>query len=775
MGLWDEVVGIATRAGAKKKTQQSSKQGALSASPAMLKKSAKQPGLWDNVVSEASSFFKPAGVLYKNVQDLAHGGDTDSFQKSLAHSREIPTWQKIAGAAMQPFNPVGSALLGADPLDNQVGNYVRALPDKAIPTAAAAVNKFHVPDALQWNPLGRVQEALLHPIDTYRKVDAFARGVNPGDGDMQANMGSRGQEIWGNLQADVARVEDMNRQKPYVQRGVEAATSGLASVLPKQAGERVKSVAQYFDPNSEDVSTAYEKAGYDPMTAMAGALSNLLEWLGAESGGELATKLKDAGKLRKVVNAAGKLMDPTQMALDAAGKGVSKVAGIDWKLPGGKKSPLPPEEMARRAGVDPAELKAYSEALDAPLATSAKEAAHSSQPSDLWSEIMRDDAGDATRARIAGLIDETDPDYLNRIARSVPDANARTLEPTPAPIQELPTPKFEGDYVPNDYDPRFTSDFGPIPREVPAPARDDAFLLDQAQQAADIHEAGLDFQRQHKIYANAKEAQLGRKLNELTPSILPQFSVEDALRWLDEPVSRADGSLEEALRAQDPGAAMPRYTHPPASLEALGEPSREAIDAALNTPKTWGDLLLNEGDMGARARQVAPTLPVPRTEMDSLLAAYTPSALPSNVTEDALRWLDGGGNVEAPQALPRGAGRVAPEQARPGLVEPLPEAVTGARSPAMELVDNVAAPGMGQKPQRTLAGGLKLYSNPLDPTPVWEAAKAVNKTVGDLWPGWKERLTPQSAHTSILRMRCAKSRMASAAHSPRPTESLARN
>jgi len=728
VGLWDEVVGIATRAGAKKKTQQSSKQGALSASPAVLRKSAKQPGLWDSVVSEASSFFKPAGVFYKNVQDLAHGGETDSYQKSLAASREKPTWQKMAGLAIHSWAPGAAPYLGYDPADNVIGNAIRALPDKAIPTAAHALNSVHVPQALQWtNPVSAATEALLHPIDTYNKVDAFARGVNPGDGDMQANMGSRGQEIWGNLQADVARVEDMNRQKPYVQRGVEAATSGLASVLPKQAGERVKSVAQYFDPNSEDVATAYEQAGYDPLTSLAGALSNPLEWLGAESGSGLAGKLKDAGKLRKAVNTAGRLMDPTQLALEAAGKGVSKVAGIDWKLPGGKKSPLPPEEMARRAGVDPAELKAYSEALDAPLATSAKEAAHSSQPSDLWSEIMRDDAGDATRARIAGLIDETDPDYLNRIARSVPDANART--------QELPTPKFEGDYVPNDYDPRFTSDFGPIPREVPAPARDDAFLLDQAQQAADIHEAGLDFQRQQKIYARAKEAQLGRKLNELTPSILPQFSVEDALRWLDEPVSRADGSLEEALRAQDPGAAMPRYTHPPASLEALGEPSREAIDAALNTPKTWGDLLLNEGDMGARARQVAPTLPVPRTEMDSLLAAYTPSALPSNVTEDALRWLDGGGNVEAPQALPRGAGRVAPEQARPGLVEPLPEAVTGARSPAMELVDNVAAPGMGQKPQRTLAGGLKLYSNPLDPTPVWQAAKAVNQGISDFFTG----------------------------------------
>lgn len=705
MGLWDEVVGIATRAGAKKKTQQSSKQGALSASPAVLRKSAKQPGLWDSVVSEASSFFKPAGVFYKNVQDLAHGGETDSYQKSLAASREKPTWQKMAGLAIHSWAPGAAPYLGYDPADNVIGNAIRALPDKAIPTAAHALNSVHVPQALQWtNPVSAATEALLHPIDTYNKVDAFARGVNPGDGDMQANMGSRGQEIWGNLQADVARVEDMNRQKPYVQRGVEAATSGLASVLPKQAGERVKSVAQYFDPNSEDVATAYEQAGYDPLTSLAGAMSNPLEWLGAESGGELATKLKDAGKLRKVVNAAGKLMDPTQMALDAAGKGVSKVAGIDWKLPGSKNATpaekMPSvEEIARRAGVDPEAIRAYSNASDPAPPPPAQD--------ELWSQILSEPAGDATQRRIAGLLQETDPQYLNRVARNIPDANA-PVAPFEA-LNDAAPAAFDAAPVPHDYSTEFTDIPEAMAYRAPEAPQSDAFLMDQAKQAADEFDAAQEFQRQQAIFSRAKEAQLGRKLNDLTPSILPQGSVGDELRWLDFP--------------RDP-------------LLSVGEPSQAGIEAAMRAPRSWGDLLLQEGDRASQARQVATSLPVPKTEMDNLLAQHTPTALPPTVIGDALRWLDNGGDAlgkEAPTSMGTGGG-VVPGQTRPGFIEPLPDAQPLPASPAVGVVDEVAAPAVAARPN-TLAGGLKLYSNPLDPSVAWTAAKAINQGIGDFFSG----------------------------------------
>jgi len=722
-------MGLGARAAAKKSNRQSSKSGGpLHASPAMLRRAAKKPSAWDNVMGEVGAFFKPAGVLYKNVQDYAHsptlpngqaGGSTDAYSESLKASRERPAWQKALGVAVSPYSPSLASMLGYDVLDNPVSNVVRALPEKAIPKAMGAYNSLadkvhqstqHPAGAI--NPMLQTADIFMNPLEKWKNL---REGVSSSDGDLNSVLGSRGQEMWQGLQEDADRVGALDKQEPYVTRAARA-------VLPDAA-------AQYFDPNSEDVASAYEKAGYDPMTSLAGALSNPLEWLGAESGGELAGKLKDAGKLRKAVNTAGRLMDPTQLAVDAAAKGVNKARGIDWSLPG--KKPLPPEELARRAGVDPEELKAYIQAEDAIPAEATP------APDPFWGELT----GSATRDRIQGLLDEATPGYYDNLARNVPDAHApsKAYEANVGGLQQpVEDAAFNPPVVPHSSMDGLWSDVQPEPRAATIPGQEDAFLLDQALRAADEYDAVQQFQREQEILGRAKEAQLGRKLNELTPSILPQGNIEDALRWLDTEVPRFPGSLEDALKTDLPATSRPGYARPVDPLLALGEPSQGALDAALRTPRRWSDLLLHEGDAASQARQVAPSLPIPRTEMDSLLAQHTPSALPSSITDEALKWLgpvDNGGVVGHEAEILGRAGGASPVEAMPGFVEPMPKDIPGAGSSALGMVDDGTPPRLGQKPSRTLASGLKLYSNPLDPSVLFQAGKAANDAIGKFFAG----------------------------------------
>lgn len=558
MGLWDDVMGFAARTTTKKPGGQTSRaQGPLRASNSMLRRAAKKPSVWDNVMGEVGAFFKPAGVLYKNVQDLAHGGETDSYQKSLESTRhDSPATRALKAIPFSPF---------ADPFDTALANQLRALPVDAIPKSIGVYNSLtdkvhkstqHPLGAV--NPLLQTADIFMNPLEKWKNL---REGVSSSDGDLNSVLGSHGQEMWQGLQQDAESVASLDKQEPMVTRAARA-------VLPDAA-------AQYFDPNSEDVASAYEKAGYDPMTSLVGALLNPLEWLGAESGGELALKMKGAGKLRQAINTAGRIMDPAQLALDAAAKGVNKARGIDWTLPG--KKPLPAEEMARRAGVDPEELKAYIQAEDAVPAP--KEA----DPESLWSQVMADpNAGDATKARIAGLVDET-----------------------------------------------------------------------------------------------AQPAAQGERL------------------W-----NQVMGD------------------------ESIGDSTKTRI----------ADLL---DETTVPAEKVSSELPSETSSEPNLL---------KSLIDDAE---NGVPNVEAPPEIPGAPGGDVSEQARAGLVEPLPEDVPMPGSAPVELVDNIATSGMGSQSPGTLAAGLKLYSNPLDPEVLFEAGKMAKERIGNLLSGRTSEWVEGKVNTAV--------------------------
>lgn len=695
----------------------------------MLKKAARPQGAWDSAMGEVGAFFKPAGVLGKNVADfVTHPldnlpfvgkGNTEGakeFLRALRATRNVdsevrqesPILQgedmrdrrEWGQAAMPSLDPVARAWNGAEDLEKRAleSPFVRYNPALRAPVEMA--------------------RAVRHPIDTWNSV---FNGTNPGDGDLNAVLGTRGQEQWQGLQEDVARVESMDRQAPFVTRAARA-------ILPDSA-------SQYFDPQSEDIMSAASDAGFSAMDSLGIAMTNPLEWLGAESGAGLADKLSNAGRARKALNAVGRVMDPTQLALDGAGKVASKA--IDWTIPSKRAAKtsngiMTPEEIARRSGVDPAEVRAYVNeraAMDAAPATDT-----------LWDDLMGEPIGNETRSLIDGLVDEATPGYYDRIARNIPDDYAAPVARAEdmTPVADMADEAFVAPNVPSSSLDGLWDESIPAVREATIPAQEDAFLLDQASQAADEFDAMQQFQREQSIRSTAKEAQLGQRLNDLTPSILPESNVDDALRWLDAETPRMDGSLEDALRAELPAAANPSYAKPADPLLSLGEPSPAALDAALATPKRWSDLLLNEGDRAAQARQIAPSLPVPKTEMDSLLAPHTPNALPATFVDDALKWLghfdDGGARLgqEATQDLGRigTRGDVALE-AGPGMPGAVAQSVPP--SSAVGMVDNVTASPVGPGAQRTgtLQGGLKLYSSPFDPTVLWDAGVAANKAVSE--------------------------------------------
>ncbi len=715
MGIWDEIMGLTARTGARQATRESGEsgaRGALSASPRMLRKARKRSA-WDDVGDNVGAFFKGAGVLGKNVADFAaHPLDNTFGEGNTNGLREI-----LERAKPAPYvpNPKQSTL-------EQIGRGIMHT-NTHLPSVEPAMRGISALSRSGISPTGNMNA----------QMRAIA-GFDPAEQDLNNVLGSRGQELWSRIQDDAERVAATQKGKPFIQRAAEA-TLGPA--------------AQYFDPNSQDVFSTAQEAGYSPTDSLMVSMLNPLEWLGSEGGAGIAGKLKNAGVARKAVNTVGRLMDPAQLALE----GVGKVAGkaMDWKLPGRKASTasnglLSPEEMARRTGNDPEAMRRYAESLnpsDAPLAQNATEA---SQSSSLWDDILAEEpAGSATRARIAGLVDEATPGYYDRVARQIPDDyNPPVFGPeAPAfgPVADDASAAFDAPYVLHSDAEGLYKEYQPIPYEAPPAPRDDAFLFDQAQQAANESEAGLDFQRQQSVYSAAKEAQVGRKLSELTPG-LPQSNVEDALRWLDgDAPPMTESSLEDALRASDPGAANPRYAAQADPLLSRGEPSPQALDAAMNTPKSWGDLLLNEGDAGAQARQIAPTLPVPLTEMDSSLAKLTPSILP-NETEQALRWLDGvdEGAVNGEAATQEVLGRLGrPEDVgfqRMGLEQPGAADVAMPGSAAVELVGDVAAPGS----KGTLQGGLKFYSNPLDPAVLGTAMRVANDAVGNFMGAIESRV-----------------------------------
>jgi hypothetical protein len=656
LGIWDEVMGLTARAGARQATREGAESGArgsLSASPRMLRKMRKRSA-WDDVGDNVGAFFKGAGVLGKNVVDFAaHPLDNTFGEGNTNGLREI-----LERAKPAPYvpNPKQSTL-------EQIGRGIMHT-NTHLPSVEPAMRGISALSRSGISPTGNMNA----------QVRAIA-GFDPAEQDLNNVLGSRGQELWSRIQDDAERVAATQKGKPFVQRAAEA-TLGPA--------------AQYFDPNSQDVFSTAQESGYSPADSLAVSMLNPLEWLGSEGGAGIAAKLKNAGRARKVLNTVGRAMDPAQLALE----GVGKVAGkaMDWKLPGRKVSTtsnglLPPEEMARRTGNDPEAMRRYAESLnpsDAPLATNATEAMDSSS---LWDDILAEEpAGDATRARIAGLVDEATPGYYDRVAQRIPDAEAPLPEPFERAADDA-SDVFDAPEIPNsNYDEVF-QDNPPISYD---PELDDLFRQ-AAPDAAEV-EAGLDFQRQQNVYSAAKEAQVSRKLAEATPGLLGQ-DVESALRWLDEGPTQPSGSLEEALRASDPGAANPQSVMP-ASAQAV--PS-----AAFNTP-------------------LAP--------------------IADDAAQSALKWLDEGEalpNVQEPTQAMDGigggeAGMVPGEQPLP--VGAADVALPGSAS--VDVVGDVAAPGS----KGTLQGGLRLYSNPLDPAVLGTAMRMANDAVGNFMGAIESRV-----------------------------------
>lgn len=690
MGMWDEIFSLGTRSATKKRrSEPREKARKFTIEPSVARKLAKEPSAWDAALGEVGAFFKPAGVFGKNLADAvldpagSMRGETDGLTDFLKHARTFQDAEPRPGYLNERrANPFDAALQSETEDRLRLPSVDPAI--EAFGRVRRGADRIADKTAMGYLPPVQAVRAALHPVDTWNRI---FNGTNPGDGDRDAVWGSRTQELWNeSIQPDVDRVSEMNRYKPIV--------SKLAEGTP---------AAQYFDENSADVFSAAQDAGFSGGDAIIASLLNPLEWLGAESNVSRAAKLAKAGPLRQAVNAAGSFMDPIQKTFDAAGgaaRGFAKA--VDWRLPGAKTASqsLDVEEAARRAGVKPEEM---AHSMDWQAQQAAKQATHEAPPTrneidELLAEWMPEPVGEATATRIADLADEGIPyqegvSHPDHWAGRIPDAyEAPAPFPREAPVafdapasQVEPPPIPKAEEIPFEYDAGVSPErYSPeaddlikslldetLPADAAAPRSpgqiEEAALFDEAMRAADIQESVADLERFNAAKAATSEARVASALADATPGAIAAPSNDDLFREVlfgDTELPRMTGSLEDALRTADPGAASPVPNPPIDPLLAFGEPSRDAIDAALRATN-------GGGTVGQEASQAA--------------------------------------------ALGRGSNGVMGVEAGPGVAGPVQNGTASMPVPgssAVELVDDIAPPGAAASP-RTLSGGLKLHSNPI--------------------------------------------------------------
>lgn len=739
MADWSEILGPVARAGTRRGNGKQSNKSyeALSASPELLRRAAKPRSLFETALHEAGAFFHPAGVLAKNAVDfVAHPidnlpfvgkGNTEGLGQIL---RAVKASQQQPMPEVNPSHPLlaqlgeaaqveawsNAQLPSIDPVLDIAGKAAsktqqgldlleRGRKDARVPPMARA--------ALNLPPV-RLLGALAHPKDTWSQI---FNGTNSDDGDLNAVLGSRGQELWQPLQHDVQRVQEAQRgdDRPYVQRVADAALPGSA--------------AQYFDPQAADIASTASEAGFSPADSIGLSLLNPLEWLNAESGGTLAKKLRDAGKTgrlakaiighgaaapgvtaplldklntaRRAVNQAGRLMDPVSLGLDAAGSAVAKAKSVDWKLPGGKKSAAPTlEELQRLSGVeaeDFAKRLAEVQAADSPG----------------WAELLEDGASPASRNDWEDLAQSPYESSIEAATEGQAVPRARSI---PAAAE---------------------SELG-LPLQGSAPDT----LLDEAMQAAEQQDYLQAFRHQQEARSAALDAGVGAKLS--TKSNLPLVDVEDVIRWGDfEPGGRAETDLEALLRASDPGSANPS----PASFDPLhtGQLSQNAVEAVTRASQSWEVLLRREGSEASVAtRQAGEQFAADLAQqgaaseagIEAKLAGLSPRVLPemegagqrlAPSLEEALKASDPGVANPNPVSFdPLSAGAVSPSAL---------DAVRPSSSWESLLSDTASVPAVSKSQQ-----GIKLYSNPFDVGAVWSGLQDLSYSVGQVMRGLEARV-----------------------------------